>query len=226
MTETVLLDHLVVASGDLAGLIDDFRRTTGVEPLPGGRHALGTANALVPITVLGTATRTYLELIGPATPDTTLTENFFGLAVSGTPRLATFAIRGTEPLETWSVRYRELGREPWEIRQLSRRTPAGELLRWRFVPPAESPVNPVPFVIDWLDSAHPSGVAEPLIDLLSLRLAHPDPAVRAELAALSPAIEVLDAEPSLGFVLTTPRGIVTEADLGLIPFRPNPCEPR
>lgn len=213
MSQSVVLDHLVLASGDLAGLIDTFRVATGVEPTPGGRHAIGTANALIPITVRGTATHTYLELIGPATPDTTLTEDFFGLASSGTPRVATFAIRSSEPLEAWSRRYRDLGREPWRISDLSRRTPTGELLAWRFVPPAPVPVNPVPFVIDWLDSPHPSGVAAPVIDLVALRLSHPDPAVRQELAALSPVIEVVDAPPALGIVLQTPRGLVTEADL-------------
>ncbi len=217
MSETVVLDHLVLASGDLAGLIDAFRTATGVEPAPGGRHAVGTANALIPITVQGVATGTYLELIGPETPDTTLTEDFFGLATAGIPRVATFAIRGSEPLEEWSARYRDRGREPWRIKDLSRRTPDGELLRWRFVPPAELPVNPVPFVIDWLDSAHPSGITRPAIDLLTLRLGHPDPAIRAELAALAPVIEVADAEPSLGFALATPRGVITEADLGLLP---------
>lgn len=218
MADSVQLDHLVLASGDLAGLIEAFRAVTGVDPIPGGRHALGTANSLAPVTVQGVATSTYLELIGPATADTALTEDFFGLATSGTPRVAAFAIRG--PLAEWSARYRELGREPWEIEELSRRTPDGDLLRWQFVPPAPTPVNPVPFVIDWLDSPHPSGVAAPEIDLLTLRLAHPDPAVRAELAVLSPVIEVVDGDPGLGIVLQTPRGVVTEADLGLRGIRP------
>lgn len=213
MAEIVLLDHVVLASGDLGGLIETFRCVTGVDPIPGGRHALGTANSLVPVTVGGAATRTYLELIGPATPDTVLTENFFGLAADRTPRVAAFAVRGA--LAEWSARYRELGREPWQIAELSRRTPDGELLRWQFVPPAPTPVNPIPFVIDWLDSAHPSGVAEPVIDLVTLRLTHPDPSVRAELSALSAVIEVVDGPPSLGIVLRTPRGLVTEAELGL-----------
>jgi hypothetical protein len=210
-----MLDHLVLASGDLTGLIDAFRAATGVDPVPGGRHAVGTANALVPVTVLGRPTGSYLELIGPETSQTTLTEDFFGLATSGAPRVAAFAIRGS--LEEWSARYRARGRDPWQIKDLSRQTPAGDLLRWRFVPPAPVPVDPVPFVIDWLDSPHPSGVAEPVIDLLSLRLGHPDPAVRAELAALSPVIEAMEAPPSLGIVLRTPHGVVTETDLGLAP---------
>lgn len=218
MSDSVALDHLVLASGDLAGLIATFGAVTGVDPIPGGRHAVGTANALIPITVQGASTATYLELIGPATPDTVLTEDFFGLATSGTPRVAAFAIRGHLP--EWSARYRELGREPWEIAELSRLTPSGDLLRWQFVPPAPVPVNPMPFVIDWLDSPHPSGIAEPVIDLLSLQLAHPDPAVRRELAALSPAIEVMDGEPALGIVLRTPRGLVTAAELGLRGIQP------
>lgn len=217
MSEAVVLDHLVLASGDLAGLIDAFRSATGVEPVPGGRHAVGTANALIPIRVQGSATGTYIELIGPETLQTTLTEDFFGLATSGTPRVATFAIRSSTPLETWSARYRDLGRQPWRIKDLSRLTPAGDLLRWRFVPPAEVPVNPVPFVIDWLDSPHPSGVSEPVVDLLSLRLAHPDPAIRAELAGFSSAIEVSDGAPRLGLSLATPRGVIAESDLGLLP---------
>lgn len=55
------LDHLVLATPELAATVADFARRTGVTPVPGGAHVgFGTRNHLVALGGAG-----HLEIIGP-----------------------------------------------------------------------------------------------------------------------------------------------------------------
>ena len=53
MSIPTLLDHIVIAGPSLEELVDWFRDLTGVTAAPGGTHPVGTANALVALTVAG-----------------------------------------------------------------------------------------------------------------------------------------------------------------------------
>ncbi len=218
MTRTdAQLDHIVIASGDLADLISTFERVTGVRPTPGGRHDVGTVNALVPLTGEGTARRTYLEFIGPG-PDgpEALTRDSFGLVHDGRPRIAGYAVR-TPDLDETARRLRVAGRRPEDPQLQSRRRPDGSLLTWRLVPPqtGES-VDCFPFVIDWMDSAHPAD-APSQVHLVGLTVTLPSPGPLTRAVALAAPVAVERGPvPSLSIALETPRGRVTGTDLGLL----------
>jgi catechol 2,3-dioxygenase-like lactoylglutathione lyase family enzyme len=188
------LDHLVYATPDLEESVRLLAKLTGVRPVEGGPHpGLGTRNHL-----LGLGELRYLEIIGPdlAQPEPERPRPF-GIDELAEPRLAAWAVRAAD-IEARVARSRTLGYDPGPIEPLSRRTPEGELLRWRLTFPYE-PV--VPFLIDWGRTPHPARRL-PVVPLTGLTGSHPEPAlVRARLAALGVELEVHEGEPGLTAVL-------------------------
>src|SRR5439155_25281477 len=177
-----MLDHLVLAAPDLRQAVADFAAATGVQPAPGGSHVgFGTANHLVDLGRGG-----YLEIIGPdpSQPDPEQPRPF-GIDDLDTARVVTWAVR-TDDLDALVAQARDGGYDPGEPRELSRRTPDGELLAWRLTQPRfDYGDGLVPFLIDWGNTPHPTSRSLPQTDLLEWRATHPDPAsVRPALAAL------------------------------------------
>jgi len=88
--------------------------------------------------------------------------------------------------------------------------PDGARLTWRLAQDTPGRSLVVPFVIDWLDTAHPAESAPTGVTLARLSAVHPDPdSVRPALEALGAGITVAEgAEPALVAVLDTPRGRV------------------
>ncbi|MFD1719661.1 VOC family protein [Georgenia deserti] len=183
------LDHLVYAGPDLQALIDEVHRLTGVEPVAGGRHeGRGTANAL-----LGLGAGRYLELLGPD-PDQPEPDRPRPLRVDEVdrPTLVGWAVR-TSAIDDVVASAREAGYDPGDVQAMSRRTPSGDVLRWRLTPPEGGLGGAVPFLIDWQDSPHPShGLPE--VGLHGLTITCPEAAQvstalgavgAAELAAVS-----------------------------------------
>jgi len=204
-----VIDHLVLAAPDLAGLVEWFRDATGVVPTPGGAHVgRGTRNELV---ALGGST--YLELIGPDPEQPPLAgPRPFGVDALDRPRLVTWCLRPSRPLEVAVERMRAHGWDPGEIASMSRRRPDGVLLAWRLtVRPMTPDVAAVPFLIDWLDSPHPTTSLPAGATLPSLTASHPDPdRVRSLLRDLGEtAVDVVDGPPSLTAELSTPLGSLT-----------------
>lgn len=163
-----VIDHLVLAVPDLATAIDRFERDHGVRPAVGGRHeGLGTHNALVS---LGSS---YLELIAPdpsqPAPDG---PRPFGVDEIDGPRLVTFAVRpdpaAGESLDSLIAASRQAGHDPGDAVPMSRRTPQGELLRWRLTFPTMIHDGLVPFLIDWGDTPNPAASAPGGLSLTSL----------------------------------------------------------
>ena len=203
-----MIDHLVLAGPDLDGLAAWFSGVTGIDPAPGGAHVgFGTRNALV-----GLGGSTYLELIGPD-PDQPEPDapRPFGIDGLDEPRLVTWCLRPSVPLEEAVELTRRHGWDPGTIAAMSRRRPDGELLRWRLTLRPMSPdVAAVPFLIDWLESEHPTESLPASVDLTSLTVSHPDPdRLRSLLAALGAAgVRVTGGSRSLVAALTTPHGLV------------------
>jgi Glyoxalase-like domain len=203
-----VIDHLVLAGPDLDGLVAWFTGVSGVAPAPGGAHVgLGTRNALV-----GLGGATYLELIGPD-PDQPEPDapRAFGVDGLDEPRLVTWCLRPTVPLEDAVEVTRRHGWEPGTIAAMSRRRPDGELLCWRLTRrPMSQEVAAVPFFIDWLDSEHPTASLPMSGALTSLTVSHPDPdRLGSLLAALGVTrVDVTAGSPSLVAALTTPNGLV------------------
>lgn len=200
------LDHLVLATPDLAATVADFERRTGVLPAPGGAHVgLGTRNHLVS---LGGAA--YLEIIGPD-PEQSAPEGPRPFGVDGltAPRTVTWAI-STSDLDTAVAEARAGGYDPGPVRSMRRRRPDGTLLEWRLTDGGAHPSGLVPFLIDWGSSAHPTTAGLPLTPLLSLTASAPDPGELAPLlSALAAPLTVVRGETGLTFTVDSPRGAVT-----------------
>ena len=207
MSDVPLLDHLVLATPDLAAAVARFTALTGVAPARGGSHTgLGTANFLV-----GLGGSAYLEIVGPdpsqAAP---AAARPFGIDDLADTRLVTWAVHPPD-VDLRVTAARAAGHDPGDAFAMSRLTPDGETLRWRLTPSR----GVVPFLIDWGSTPHPTTRGLPAVGLRSCALAHPDPSlVRAQLDALGLDVPVDRADrPSLEAACGTPRGEVTTRDL-------------
>ncbi|MCK2212599.1 VOC family protein [Actinomadura sp. ATCC 31491] len=208
------LDHLVYATPDLDATVAELERRLGVRTAEGGRHpGLGTRNRLV-----GLGGRSYLEVIGPdpeqrapAGPRPFLIDELTEAT------LVTWAI-AVEDIDAAVAAARARGYDPGEPRDMSRRTPSGDLLAWRLTPPQRAGL--VPFLIGWGAARHPTENDLPQAELVSLTLAAPDvEPLRADLAAVgvTDARLAREAAPRLVAVLAGRYGNVTLGGSGLQP---------
>ncbi|MFD8999927.1 VOC family protein [Streptomyces sp. NPDC059582] len=202
-----LLDHLVLATPDLAATVAEFTRRTGVTPVPGGVHVgLGTRNHLVGLGGTG-----YLEIIGPD-PEQSAPSGPRPFGVDGLtgPRTVTWAIAPSD-LDATVAAARARGHDLGEVRAMSRRRPDGTLLEWRLTDGAAAhPSGPVPFLIDWGASVHPSASGLPVTPLLALSATAPDPdGIRPLLAALGTELPLTKGPVGISFTVRTPQGPVT-----------------
>ena len=183
------LDHLVLATPDLAATVADFTRRTGVAPAPGGVHiGFGTRNYLVSLGGTG-----YLEIIGP---DPEQPEprgpRPFDVDTLAAPRTVTWAISPPD-LDAAVMTARARGYDPGMVHPMSRRRPDGTLLEWRLTDG---------------ETQHPSGL--PATPLLALSATAPDPGeIRALLAALDTELTVTEGPVGLSFTVDTPLGPVS-----------------
>ncbi|AXK46744.1 VOC family protein [Brachybacterium saurashtrense] len=162
-----LLDHIVIAGPSLEELVDWFRDLTGVTAAPGGRHPVGTANALIALTVDGEKRPHYLELVGPD-PEREGEElpKMFHIHRLKKPTLLTYAAH-PENIDQVVERARENGVELGEVQSLSRTTPDGQELQWRLTQ-AKPPINyGLPFLIDWGSTDQPGLGDLPSLELVS-----------------------------------------------------------
>ncbi|MFC8343911.1 VOC family protein [Streptomyces sp. NPDC057280] len=201
------LDHLVLATPDLAATVADFTRRTGVAPAPGGVHVdRGTRNFLVSLGGSG-----YLEIIGPdpEQPEPGGPRPFDVDAVSRA-RTVTWAISPPD-LDAAVATARSRGYDPGDIRPMSRRTPDGTLLAWRLTDgDTQHPSGLVPFLIDWGTARHPSASGLPSTPLLALSATAPDPdEIHRLLSTLDTELPVTEGPVGLTFTVDTPRGPVT-----------------
>ncbi|MFS0713064.1 VOC family protein [Microbacterium sp. 2P01SA-2] len=184
MTIPTRLDHVVIAGPDLGELVAWFAERTGVTAAPGGAHPTGTANALVALTIDGRRGPQYLELIGPdpdridrALPAT------FDIASLEAPSVQAYAVH-PDDIQATVDHARQNGYDPGDVGDLSRRTPAGELLEWRLTRGQAQRLD-VPFLIDWGSTPHPGLADIPSIELVGFERTEPAPdALRPVVGAL------------------------------------------
>ncbi|MEU1271457.1 VOC family protein [Streptomyces sp. NPDC005799] len=203
------LDHLVLATPDLAATVADFTERTGVEPAPGGAHVgLGTRNHLVSL-----GGSRYLEIIGPD-PEQMRPDGPRPFAVDelASARPVTWAISPPD-LDAAVAAARARGYDPGDIRPMSRRRPDGTLLRWRLTDgDTQHPSGLVPFLIDWGSSVHPTATDLPTTPLLELSASAPDPdEIRPLLSALNAELALVQGPLGITFTVGTPLGPVTFA---------------
>lgn len=204
-----MIDHLVYATDDLERTVASFTDRFRVAPTPGGRHlGWGTRNELV-----GLGDGAYLELVGPDRgqhdPDG---PRPFGIDDLVGERLITWCARPDGTIEQAAERASAVGHHIGPVAEMSRRRPDDVVLAWRLTAPALEGTHGgvVPFVIDWLSSEHPTVSLESPLELRSLQLHTPDPAlVRAIVSALGddPRVDVFEGPTALLAELVRPDGV-------------------
>lgn len=196
------IDHLVLASTDLAELTKYFAGTTGVSPVAGGAHpAWGTHNALVS---LGEAQ--YLELIAPQPGKTgswaRQFRNFHEPTLAGWCVRAANLARVADAAHAYGCRTRMMAG--------SRRTTDGIMLEWELLFLSHPELNPaLPFFINWGDTLHPASTLEAEITLHSMEIATPGAEGLIELLAaisIEGVATTEQADTQLTAVLTGPQG--------------------
>jgi Glyoxalase-like domain len=188
-----MIDHLVYAAPDLAAAVDDLAARFGVRAQAGGRHVgLGTHNALL---ALGAGT--YMEVIAPDPdqPPPTTTRPF-GLDGLTHGRLAGWAI-ARDDIDAAIAYARDHGYDPGDAVEM-RRVGSTGTVRWRMTLNAFDG-GPVPYLIAWGDSEHPSRSAPDGLVLDSFTIEHSDP---ASLASVLTALKIdIDLKPGSRTVL-------------------------
>ncbi len=228
--ETSQIDHLVVAAASLDEGVAWCESTLGIQPGPGGQHALmGTHNRLFSV-ASPDFPDAYFEIIAiePGAPHARKPheKRWFDLddaalqgelARSG-PRLVHFVAR-TQAVAPAVRALAAQGIDRGAIIHASRPAPAG-LLQWQITvrPDGQRLLGgALPTLIEWGDvhparSMPPSGVA-----LQSLAVSHPqaDALRRACKAIGLSGVTVEAGPPNLQATLTTPRGVVTLESKGI-----------
>lgn len=180
---TASIDHLVYATPDVGATVDEIERALGVRPALGGRHVgAGTYNMLASL-----GGSTYLEVIGPD-PDQPSPEGPrpFGVDDLTAPRLVGWALAATG-IDASIERARARGYDTGPAAPMRRERPDGVLLSWRLTLNGIAG-GPIPFLIDWGDTEHPSTTSPGGLRLVGFRIEHPDP------SSIEPALRALDAE--------------------------------
>lgn len=194
------VDHLVLATPDLAMTVDDLERRIGVRASPGGQHVgRGTRNALIAL-----GAKCYLEIVAPD-PEQGMVPapRWFEVDALSTPRLVTWAANASG-LEQARADAQRRGVERGPVVSGSRLRADGVQLSWRFTEPTHVvDGGVVPFLIDWGASPHPSDTAAGGVVLVDLVMEHPDPDLaRDHLDALGLKFEVIrGARPALAATL-------------------------
>jgi hypothetical protein len=164
------MDHLVFGVPDLAQGIEMVERRTGVRASFGGRHpGRGTHNALMSL-----GGRQYLEIIA-RDPDQVDAPGllFPALERLSEPRLIAWAV-AVESVVDLAKRARAASIVTVGPLDGSRAQSDGSLLTWKTLR-IDSPLEGVPFFIEWKDAAHPSQNSPSGCSLTSFAIEHTDP---------------------------------------------------
>lgn len=199
------IDHFMYAVAALEDGIAWAADMFGVAPAYGGEHVgLGTRNALLS---LG---ETYLEIIAPdpaQAPAAGLGQRFGELEEGG---LVTWAVQGG--LADIARRLNASGVETLGPNRTERRNAHGELLVWELLFPTRTAYGArMPFFIDWLACAHPSGTNPRGGEFRSLTIVDPDAAGLRKILGLIGLDEVtiVEGDPALSIDVETAKGTVT-----------------
>lgn len=197
------LDHLVLATPDLAGTAAWIEERTGVKPSPGGQHVgRGTRNMLCSL-----GATSYLEIIGPDPDQPPPAEpRPFHVDDLAEPAMMGWAI-AVPDMEVELATSRARGYDPGPATTMQRRRPDGVMLNWTLT---TAPSITVPFLIDWGSSLHPAATAAPGLELVELQASHRAPGPLAEtLAALGVTMGILYGQEMLIVELRGPLGTIT-----------------
>lgn len=197
------IDHIILGVGDLDQGIEAFAELTGVRPVYGGKHPMGTHNALVSL-----GGRTYLEIIA-VQPGASPPAHFADL--SGLKELTPvgWAV-SSDDLEHLRSRLVASGLALTDLQEGSRVTPSGSTLRWQTFGLKEE-LHEAPFFIVWdAESPHPSSTSPTGCSLEGWTVAGPNQELLARLgSALELSFGTARAPaPAMSLTLACPKGSV------------------
>jgi hypothetical protein len=213
------VDHLVVAAASLDEGVAWCRETLGIEPGPGGEHALmGTHNRVFRI-ASARFPRAYFEIIAinAAVPAPArvrwfdLDDATLHAALERGPRLIHF-VASTNDAGAALGALSNLGIDRGPLIAAERATPAG-MLRWKISVRDDGRRlfdGTMPTLIEWGD-AHPGDAMPDVgVALQSLHATHPQaPALRAAYDAIGlQDVDVQAGPANLVATLSTPNGVV------------------
>lgn len=205
-----VIDHLVLATPDVNATSEQIRSQWGVAVVAGGAHTgRGTRNELT-----GLGGSTYLEIVGPDAdqPDPPAPRPF-GVDQLTQPGFVAWCARPSLPLVDVLGRLAAHGIDLGPATEMSRMRPDCVQLNWQLTFPllGEPYHGALPFLIDWLDSPHPSASLPHDAQLHSLHIVHPQPdLIRTLLAEIGSdrTIEVDKGLAALWAEVRTPRGVL------------------
>jgi hypothetical protein len=205
-----MIDHLVLATPDVEATAAQVERDWGIEVVAGGAHiGRGTHNALT-----GLGAGVYLEIVGPdpGQPDPPFPRPF-GVDELTEPTLVAWCARPARPLPHVIAQVSRHGIDLGPIADMSRARPDGVQLNWRLTFPLLGPphLGTLPFLIDWLDTPHPTESLPHDAHLTALHIRHPRAdLVHALLGEIghTRAIEVEQGPAHLSAELRTPSGSI------------------
>jgi hypothetical protein len=206
-----MIDHLVLATPDVAATAAAIGEEWGIALTPGGSHVgLGTRNELA-----GLGGASYLEVVGPDAGQPAPTgPRPFGIDDLAGAGLVAWCARPRRRLENVIAAASALGIDLGGVAEMSRRRPDGVLLEWRLTFPLLLPpfLGTVPFLIDWVQSPHPAESLPHECELLALHITHPQAdLLRAVIAEVGTGARATVAVGAAGITaeIRTPRGVVT-----------------
>jgi len=200
-----MLDHIVLATPDVAATSEWLADLTGVVASEGGPHVnKGTRNRLCSFG------NTYLEIIGPDPEQ----------GDPGEPRSFGIDDLTSHRIVTWCARQHDLSTvvsagaavglgytEPVAMRRVA----PDMTLDWHLsLPTGDTEGGILPFFIDWGTSRHPSETATPGLTVATIHGCHPEPTRVSELlVALGETMAVEQSDRAGMFVeLSGPSGSV------------------
>jgi len=200
-----MLDHIVLATPDIAATSEWLADLTGVVASEGGPHVnKGTRNRLCSFG------NTYLEIIGPDPEQ----------GDPGEPRSFGIDDLTSHRIVTWCARQHDLSTvvsagaavglgytEPVAMRRVA----PDMTLDWHLsLPTGDTEGGILPFFIDWGTSRHPSETATPGLTVATIHGCHPEPTRVSELlVALGETMAVEQSDRACMFVeLSSPSGSV------------------
>ena len=211
------IDHVILGVADLDQGILQLDALCGMKPALGGKHEhTGTHNAL-----LATGSDAYVEVLAPQR-GVPLQRELLPLRGLGSLTPVGWAV-AIEDAEFTRKTLQAAGYGVNELREGSRQTPDGIVIRWRSFQLTTPGLEMAPFFIEWdAASAHPSKTAPQGCSLVSLELRTPhDEELRRLLSLFELGARVIQDDASL--LVVTLKGPHGSSELrparGLLPPR-------
>ena len=147
-------------------------------PVYGGKHLLeGTHNAILKL-----GKGCYFEIIAPDPENKKImSPRWMGVDLVKSPCISRWAVKSTD-IKKNLVYLAKIDQSLGQFKAGQRLTSSKELLTWELSIPLPEPlVEPIPFLIDWKDSPHPSEKLEDLCKIKSFEIGTKEPEILSNL---------------------------------------------